>query len=259
MIPPGRELHPLVDWSAHSGLLPSISVRDIKAVLRRRQFWHLPEACSNTEVAGALERSELLELLKKSFPAWLAPPLSHSRGGISKLSWSSKYKLCYAAAIHDGKRGFITAFELCSPEWRLTFPAAQMQYRMQDPEAHSTWATFDVDGLTRNGMNPGVNLEWHFEGDPEGSLIHPKDKLKEAFNPDREKKRRAMHASQRARVIQVERFPALSVARSRDWGWVLSNNSAKLTSTDTSRILPDNPELWEVYSRWWSLDSEDFE
>ncbi|KXS20192.1 hypothetical protein M427DRAFT_404234 [Gonapodya prolifera JEL478] len=252
-IPPARELHPFVDWSMQETLLKSISIKEIKQLLRRRQFMRIPEAASQQEVAGALERFELLALLRKSFPAWLAPPLSVARYGASRLLWSSKYKLSYAAAIQDGKRTFITAFELCNPEWRFTFSRAAMQNQQaQNGSTQNvvTWSVLEVDGSYKSGLiREGHAMEWQFLGEPEGSIIHPKEGLS-SIREEHEKKRRGLHVSRRRRAVQIEHYPALRITRTPDWRWVLQNEMALLTSTETSRILPDNPELWERFSRW---------
>jgi hypothetical protein len=124
------------------------------------------------------------------------------KGMLSKsgswIDWKSQYK----QAETDSKRTRISKEELCSVQWIFAFQA----------EIFSSSVPIDID----SGRYPRFHEDYTY--DHPGLLSGAKWRFIDSPNGDR--------------AVQVQQFPALTVLRMEDWGWMLFNNYVTFTSFD---------------------------
>ncbi|KAL2913711.1 hypothetical protein HK105_206727 [Polyrhizophydium stewartii] len=129
-----HELHVRVDYT---NLARDLSVREIKRLLARRGI---------TSAAKCIEKSELVELLKRTTPA-----------ESPSVRLAPKWLAAYAVAELDSKRNRITKDELCGIKWQFRFINGW-------PRSMSSTASFLRDNTYESPLFERA-LHWRFYGD----------------------------------------------------------------------------------------------
>ncbi|KAJ3252197.1 hypothetical protein HDU77_005275 [Chytriomyces hyalinus] len=128
------QLHPRVDYTS---LVPTLSVREIKEILKARKV----------DIRGLFDKSDLVKALLSSLPIH-SPPQQGIR-------WSSHWKASFIIAELDAKRTILTKDELCNIEWEF-----RMKHWPEDVKSH---AKFNTDYSYKSAMFQGEHsMKWRF-------------------------------------------------------------------------------------------------
>jgi len=158
------------------------------------------------------------------------------------LKDNAVWKQLYHEARQDCKRTRITLEELCSIKWKFKFLDLSGYHYHQDP-------VFYEDHTITMGSR---TMKWRF-------VERTWDDMEDDCEDDCEPKK----VSPTQLCVQVEQYPLLTVVRTEDWGWQMTNSYVQFTSSAST--LQSNPSDNQAHGpnsnshtnsrpyRWWFL------